>query len=248
MTPWRGRPGHVRPYMPVTDDLVIDVLQGLEPWRSVGDSLDWDLALFAYNVPADISVFGVCVPAGLYTREVTVDGRHVIAQRWTDRLALVERLDDVELRHHLFTHIAHADPRFVAEHTDVIHAEAQRALALIEADERDGGPLYEAPIRCWHDLSRYVDQRRYVGDLPRAGDVAAPWEDEFVTAVADRADTLLHRRDRLLSVDEAKAAGCDGTGRDRGEPRTWASLTARQRAAGGLVLRGVGGQAEPQDS
>jgi hypothetical protein len=220
MTPWPGRPGRIRPYLPVTDDLVIEVLQGLEPWRSVGDSLDWDLALSAYDVPADISVLGVRVPAGLYTREVTADGRHVIAHRWSDRLALVERLDDVEKRHYLFAHIAHADPRFIADHTQVIHADAQRALALIEGDERDGGPLHDAPIRCWHDLSRYVDQRPYVEDLPRSSDVAALWEDEFVTAVTERTDTLLHQRDRLLSFDEAEAAGFDGTGRDGSEPPT----------------------------
>ena len=165
--PEPGWPGGDWPYLPVTDDLVVDVLQGLEPWRSVGDSLDWDLALFAYDVPAGISVMDVPVTAGLYTREVTGDGRHVIAYRWTDRAALVERLDDVEKRHYLFEHIAHADPRFVAAHRDAIHADGDRALALIEGDERDGGPLYDAPIQCWHDLSRYVDDRCYVEELPQ---------------------------------------------------------------------------------
>jgi hypothetical protein len=246
--PEPGRYGHAWPYLPVTDDLVVEVLQGLDPWRSVGDSLDWDLALFAYDVPADISVMGVPVPAGLYTREVTGDGRHVIAHRWTDRAALVERLDDVEKRHYLFEHIAHADPRFVAAHTDVIHADAERALALIEGDERDGGPLYDAAIRCWHDLSRYLGHRSYVEDLPRSNDVAAHWEDEWVTAVTDRTDTLLHQRDRPLSFDEAEAAGVDGTLRDGSEPHTWASLTARQRAAAGLIPGSAAGRAEPQDS
>jgi len=56
-----------------------------------------------------------------------------------------------------------------------------------------------------------------------------------VTAVEDRIDTLLHQRDRLLSFDEAEAAGLDGTLRDGSEPHTWASLTPRQRAAAGLT-------------
>jgi len=246
--PEPGRPGDAQPYLPVTDDLVVDVLQLLDPWRSVGDSLDWDLALIAYELPADISVSGVPVPAGLYTREVTSDGRHVIAHRWTDRTALIERLDDVEKRHHLFEHIAHADPRFVAAHTDAILADAQRALALIEDDERDGGPLYNAPIRCWHDLSRYVDQHAYVEELSRSNDIAAHLEDEFVTAVTDRTDTLLHQRDRLLSFDEAEAAGFDGTGRDGSEPRTWAGLTPFQRAALVLFPGTAASRAEQHDS
>jgi hypothetical protein len=193
-------------------------------------------------------VLGVRVPAGLYTREVTGDGRHVIAHRWSDRVSLIARLDDVEKRHDLFAHIAHADPRFVAEHTHVIRADAQRALALIEVDERDGGALYDAAIRCWHDLSRYLGHRSYVEDLPRSSDVAARWEDEWVTAVTDRTDALLHQRDRLLSFDEAEAAGVDGTLRDGSEPHSWASLTARQRAAAGLIPGSAAGRAGPQDS
>lgn len=246
--PEPGRPGDVGPYRPVTDDLLIDALQGLEPWRSVGDSVDWEIALFAYDVPAVISVMGVPLPAGLYTREVTGDGRHVIAHRWTDRAALVELFDDVAKRHYLFEHIAHADPRFVAAHTDVIHADAERVLARIEGDERDGGPLYDAPIRCWYDLSRHVGQSFYFEDLPCSGDIAAHLEDEFVAAVTDRTDTLLHHRDRVLSVVEAVAAGFDGTGRDGREPRTWASLTPRQRAALGLLPDTAAVQAEPQGS
>lgn len=248
MTPRPSRPDRDRPYRRVADDNLVEALQGLEPWRSVGDSLDWDCAVIAYDVPADISMKGVRVPAGLYTREVTGDGRHVIAHRWSDRASLIAHLDDVEKRHDLFAHIAHADPRFVAEHTQVIHADAQRTLALIEGDERDGGPLHDAAIRCWHDLSRYLGHRSYIEDLPRSNDVAAHWEDEWVTAVTDRADTLLHQRDRLLSVDEAQAAGVDGTVRDGGEPHTWASLTVRQRAAAGLIPGHAAGRAEPPDS
>jgi hypothetical protein len=245
--PEPGRSADAWPYLPVTDD-VVDVLQELQPWRSVGDSLDWDLALFAYDVPAGISVRGVPLPAGLYTREVTGDGRHVIAHGWTDRAALVERLDDVEKRHFLFEHIAHADPRFVAAHRDAIHADAERALALIEGDERDDGSLYDAPIQCWHDLSRYGDDRRYVDYLPQNSSVVAYRdEDEFVTAVQDRTDTLLHQRDRLLSFDEAEAAGFDATGRDGSEPHTWGSLTPRQRATSGLDPSPAAGHIEHPD-
>lgn len=57
---------------------------------------------------------------------------------------------------------------------------------------------------------------------------------EFVTAVEARVDELLHERDRLLSFDEAQAAGLDGTLRDGSAEHTWASLTPRQRAALGL--------------
>lgn len=230
--PEHGRHRGMDSYVPVTDDLLIETLHGLPPWRAVGDSIDWEIALIAYDVPADIEVEGVPVPAGLYVREVTGDGRHVIAHRWTDRAALVERLDDVEHRHFLFEHIAHADPRFVAGHTDAIEADAQRVLAWIEDDEHAGGPLYDAPIRCWYDQSRYLGRRSYLENLPRLGELAPYAEDEFVTAVTDRVDTLLHQRDRLLSVDDAEAAGLDGTGRDGRAPRTWSSLTPRQRAAG----------------
>lgn len=232
--PEPGRHRGMSSCVPVIDDRLIEALQGLPPWRAVGDSVDWEIALIAYDVAADIEVEGVPVPAGLYVREVTGDGRHVIAHRWTDRAALVERLDDVEHRYFLFEHIAHADPRFVAAHADAIRADARRVLAWIAGDEGAGGPLYDAPIRCWYDLSRYLGRRSYVEDLPRLGELAPYVEDEFLTAVTDRVDTLLHQRDRLLSVDEAEAAGLDGTGRDGRAPRTWASLTPRQRAAAGL--------------
>jgi hypothetical protein len=56
--PSRG-PG---PDIPVTDAVLIDVLQGLQAWRSVGDSVDWELALFAYDVPPGVHVAGVPVP------------------------------------------------------------------------------------------------------------------------------------------------------------------------------------------
>jgi hypothetical protein len=49
-------------------------------------------------------------PAGLYTREVTGDGRHVIAHRWTDRDALTARLPDIDARHAAHLHIDHARP------------------------------------------------------------------------------------------------------------------------------------------
>jgi hypothetical protein len=51
VTPRPGRPGRGRPYLRVTDDSFVEALQGLEPWRSVGDSLDGDLAVIAYDVP-----------------------------------------------------------------------------------------------------------------------------------------------------------------------------------------------------
>jgi hypothetical protein len=69
-----------------------------------------------------------------------------------------------------------------------------------------------------------------------------------VTAVIDRTDTLLHQRDRLLTFDEAEAAGFDGTGRDLSEPRTWASLTPRRRAALDLVADNATERTEPQNS
>lgn len=237
MTAWSepGRPRSGWPFEVVTDDYVVEALQTLPEWRVVGDSLDWDLTVFAYDVAADITVEGVLVPAGLYTREVTVDGRHVIAHRWSDRLAREELLDDVAKRHYLFEHIAHTDARFIAAHQHEIHADAARAFAVVESDELEGGPLYDAPIRYWEDLSRYVDPFAYVENVPRSrGDTADRPGSEFVTAVEDRIDTLLHQRDRLFSFDEAEAAGFDGTLRDGSEPHTWASLTPRQRAAAGL--------------
>jgi hypothetical protein len=235
------------PELPVTDDLLIEALHGLEPWRSVGDSIDWEIALFAYDVPAAIEVQGVPVPAGLYTREVTGDGRHVIAHRWTNRAALVELLNDVEHRHFLFEHIAHAEPRFVAAHTDAIHEDAQRTLASIERDERADGRLHDALIRCWHDLARYIDERACIEDAPRGPSTAAYRDDyDFVTAVIDHTDTLLHERDRVLSFDEAEAAGLDGTLRNGSEPHTWASLTPRQRAAAGLDTNAAGRRALPK--
>jgi len=233
--PGPDRPGSRLPYEVVTDD-VVEALQTLPPWRVVGDSLDWNLAVFAYDVAADITVEGVLVPAGLYTREVSGDGRRVIAHRWSDRRAREELLDDVAKRHHLFEHIAHADARLVAAHQHEIRADAARGFAVIQIDELEGGPLYDAPIRCWNDLSRYVDPGAYARDLRRSsGGPADRLGREFVTAVEDHIDTLLHQRDRLLSFDEAEAAGLDGTLRDGREPHTWASLTPRQRSAAGLT-------------
>ncbi|WP_432830840.1 hypothetical protein [Dactylosporangium sp. CA-092794] len=218
------------PYVQVTDDLVVEALHELEPWRGAGDSVDWELALIAYDVPADTMVSGVPVPAGLYTREVTGGGHHVIVHRWNDRAALVDRLDDIDRRHHLFGHIAYAGPRFVAANTTAIDAYAHGVLALIERDERAGGPLRDAPVRCWHDLSQYIDEGCYFEELRISADVEAYGaEDDLVTAVQDRIDTLLHERDRPLSFDEAEAAGFDGTLRDGSDPHTWASLTPRQR-------------------
>ncbi|MEU7874265.1 hypothetical protein [Dactylosporangium sp. NPDC049140] len=225
--PRRGSP----PYLPVTDDRLAEALHELEPWRGAGDSVDWDLALIAYDVPADTVIAGVPIPAGLYTREITGDGYHVIAHRWTDRTALADRLDDIERRHHQFEHIDHARPQFVAIHTAAIHAYAHRMLALIERDERAGGVLYDVAVRCWHDLNPHLGADRYADELRISGNVGAYDEDEFVTAVHDRTDTQLHERDRLLSFDEAEAAGFDGTLRDGSAPHTWASLTPRQRAA-----------------
>jgi hypothetical protein len=246
--PEPGRPTLVWPYEVVTDDYVIEALRSLPEWRVVGDSLDWELAVYAYDVPADILAGGVIVPAGLYTREITVDGRHVLAHRWNDRAARENLLDDVENQHYMFEHIAHADHRFVAEHRREIHADADRAFAMIESDEAEGGLLYDAPIRCWDDLIQHVNLGVYVEDLARDGDTdAVRLGGEFVTAVEDRVDTLLHQRDRLLSVDEAEAAGFDGTLRDGSEPHTWASLTPRQRAAAGLTPGSTAGQIEPQD-
>lgn len=223
------------PSFPVTDGLLIEALHGLPPWRSVGDSLDWEVAVFAYDVPPGVHVDGVPVPDGLYSREVTGDGRTVIAHRWVNRAALIDRLNAVEHRHLLFEHIDHADHRFVAAHTAAIHAGADRVLALIEHDERAGGRLYDAAIRCWHDLSRHLDPRSYIEGLPPPGEVPSYREDEFATAVTDRTDTLLHQRDRQLTPDEADAAGLEDTVRHREEPPTWGSLTARQRAAAGMT-------------
>ncbi|MFI6079232.1 hypothetical protein ACIA5C_47800 [Actinoplanes sp. NPDC051343] len=150
----------------MSDDNLIEALHEVEPWRVAGDSLDWDLAVFAYDVPADTVVMGVLIPAGLYTREVTGNGRHVTGHRWTDSDALIELLNTVDRRHYLFEHIAHAAPCFVATHKKAIHADADRALAAIEYDERDGGPLHDTPIRCWNDLRHDVDDRAYVQDAP----------------------------------------------------------------------------------
>jgi hypothetical protein len=213
-----GPPGRIWPYWLVIDDYLVEALQQVEPWRVVGDSLDWERAVFAYDVPADTIVMGVVIPAGLYTREVTGDGRHVIAHRWTDRAALIELLNSVDQRHYLFDHIAHAATRFVAAHHNAIQADAQRALASLEHDERVGGPLHDAPIRCWYDLAGYVDDRAYIEDAPRGPGAAAYQDDDFVTAVVDRTDSLLHERDRALSLNEAEAAGLDGTLRDGSVP------------------------------
>jgi hypothetical protein len=231
--------------LPVTDYRVIEMLQGLEPWRAVGDSVDWEIAVFAYDVPAGVDIDGIPVRPGLYTREVTGDGRTVTAHRWTDHDALVERLDQVEHRHVLFEHIAHAAPGFVAEHADAIHTYADRLLALIEGDEAAGRPLHDAVIRCWFDVGRYLDPRPYVEDLSRPAEIADYLDDEFVTAVSDRTDTLLHQRDRVLTFDEADAAGLDATLRDGRAPHTWGSLTPRQRAAAGLNPDTETGQAKP---
>jgi hypothetical protein len=65
--------------------------------------------------------------------------------------------------------------------------------------------------------------------------------------VQDRIDTLLHQRDRLLSFDEAEAAGFDGTLRDGSEPHTWASLTPRQRASLSLDPNPAAGHIEHPD-
>jgi hypothetical protein len=226
------------PTVPVLDPDVIDALTYLDVRRSAGDALDWDVAVIAYDVATDVDALGVRVPAGLYTREVTGDGRHVIAHRWTDRDALNVRLADVEARHAAYLHIAHARPGFVAAHAAEIDRYARAVIALVEADERDGGPLHDAPVRCWHDLHRHVDENEYTDS------VGVPWGAEavaddvdghkFVTAVEARADGLLHERDRPLNVDEAEAAGFDGTLRHGSDPHTWASLTPRQRAALGL--------------
>ena len=225
-------------WIPVVAPDVVDTLQYLDAWRSAGDSLDWDIAVIAYDVQADIAVHGVRVPAGLYTREVTGDGRHVIALRWTDRDALTQQLADIEERHAAHLHIDHARPGFVAAHAAEIDRHARAVIALVEADERDGGPLHDAAVRCWHDLHNHVDTNDYTDS------VAVPWGTdavvndlgghEFVTAVQTRVDELLHERDRPLSFDEAEAAGLDGTLRDGSAEQTWASLTPRQRAALGL--------------
>jgi hypothetical protein len=226
------------PMIPVVDADMIDALTYLDVWRSAGDSLDWDIAVIAYDVPTDVDVLGVRVPAGLYTREVTGDGRHVIAHRWTDRDALHVRLADVETRHAAYLHIVNARPGFVAAHAAEIDRYARAVIALVETDERDGGPLYDAPVRCWHDLHRHVDENGYTDSVgvPWGADAVADDMDghQFVTAVEARVDELLHERDRPLSVDEAEAAGFDGTLRDGSDPHTWASLTPRQRAALGL--------------
>jgi hypothetical protein len=226
------------PMHPVVDADVIDALQYLDVWRSAGDSLDWDVAVIVYDVPTTVDVVGVRVPAGLYAREVTGDGRHVIAHRWTDRDALNVRLADVEARHAAYLHIVHARPVFVGAHAAEIDRYARAVIALIEADERDGGPLHDAPVRCWHDLHHHVDENEYIDSVgvPWGTDAVADDGDghQFVTAVEARADGLLHERDRPLSVDEAEAAGFDGTLRDGSDPHTWASLTPRQRAALGL--------------
>lgn len=77
--------------------------------------------------------------------------------------------------------------------------------------------------------------RRRCAGLALLGDIPSYLQDEFVTAVTDRTAALLHQRDRQLTVDEAEAAGVDGTLRDGSEPHTWASLTPRQWVAAGLT-------------
>jgi hypothetical protein len=110
--------------------------------------------VITYEVPSDVEVMGVWVPAGLYTREVTGGGRHVIAYRWTDRDAQHVGLADIDARHAAYLHIVHARPGFVTAHAAEIDRYARAVVALMEADERDCGPLYDAPVRCWHDLHR----------------------------------------------------------------------------------------------
>jgi hypothetical protein len=226
------------PVIPVLDADVIDALAYLDVLRSAGDSLDRDGALIAYDVPTEVDVLGVRVPGGLYTREVTGDGRHVIARRWTDRDALTARLADIEARHAAHLHITQARPAFVKAHAARIERYARAVIALVETDERDGRPLHDAPVRCWHDLHHHVDENDYIDGVgvPWGADAVTDDVDghQFVTAAEVRVDELLHERDRLLSVDEAQAAGFDGTLRDDSDPHTWASLTPRQRAVLGL--------------
>lgn len=231
MTPGPGdRTGDARLLSVAVSDDIAEALGELPEWRAAGDSVDWDIALIAYDVPEDTVVTAVPIPAGLYTRQVTGGGYLVVAQRWNDRDALVDRLDDIEKRHTMFVHIAHAPARFVAAHQTAINAYADGVLALIERDERADGPLYDVSVRCWDDLARHVDEDGYLEQLSARHPIPTWDEDTFAIAVQDRTDTLLHERDRLLSFDEAQAAGLDGTLRDGSPPHTWAELTPRQRA------------------
>jgi hypothetical protein len=221
--------------IPVGDTYVRDALAYLPAWRAARDSLDRDIAVIAYDVPTEVAVRGTRVPAGLYTREVTGDGRAVVAHRWTERAALVTYLADIEAGRAAHLHVAHARRGFVAAHASEIERCARAVMALIERDERDGGPLHDAMVRCWLDLHRYVDDSGYIdgAGVPCGVDATADDVDgeQFVTAVQARTDELLHERDRTLSVDEAEMAGIDATLFDGSDPHTWASLTARQRAA-----------------
>ncbi|GLL03734.1 hypothetical protein [Dactylosporangium matsuzakiense] len=174
----------------MTDPREAEALHELEPWRAAGDSVDWDLAVLASIVTAGTTIAGVHVPAGHDTRSITGGGYHITTRAWPDRDALTRRLDAVDDRHHRAVHIAHADARTVTAHTAVIDACARGVPKLIGRDARDGGPLDAVPVRCWHDLDGHVDGYRYLDEVLPAGP-----HDEVVTAVIDRADTLLHERD-----------------------------------------------------
>jgi hypothetical protein len=48
--------------IPAVDADVIDALTYLDVWLSAGDSLDWDGALIAHDVPTEVDELGVSVP------------------------------------------------------------------------------------------------------------------------------------------------------------------------------------------
>lgn len=71
---------------PITDDLC-EALQGIEETYGSGDGMD-GVGVSAYVVTEPIVSYGVTIPVGLYTRDISDDGKHVIGLIWTDADAM----------------------------------------------------------------------------------------------------------------------------------------------------------------
>ncbi len=77
----------------ITDELS-EALQGIEETYGAGDGMD-GVGASAYVITEPVVSYGVTIPAGLYTREVSDDGKHVIALSWTDADAMRAYVDRV---------------------------------------------------------------------------------------------------------------------------------------------------------
>jgi hypothetical protein len=70
----------------ITDELA-EALQGIEESYGTGDGMD-GVGASAYVITEPVVSYGMTIPAGLYTREISDDGKHVIGLRWTDADAM----------------------------------------------------------------------------------------------------------------------------------------------------------------